>query len=237
MAHSQKDDTPILGVESVSAVFAHDISTPLTTAQMNAELLVDNLDIITKGLNTKDVDKLPVHLRLALEKAPQLIKTNLASIQRSLKQYKTYLNSLHDESHHARASQKSQITHFRGDTRLSILLVDDEDIHHDIGEAVLGASHNLEHEKSGEATLRRCRGEKFDVVLMDMQMPGLPGPQTAEQLRTFVPPSTMILGLTNMPIEPKKNELLECGFNGFLDKPLKLSAFNQLIEALSNDFI
>ena len=84
MAKSQKDQEPVLGVESVSAVFAHDISTPLTTAQMNVELLLEHIDHLNRGLASPEAEKLPVHIKLALEKAPQLIRNNLDSIQKSI---------------------------------------------------------------------------------------------------------------------------------------------------------
>jgi len=232
MVKNRQDCDLVLGVESVSAVFAHDISTPLTTAQLNAALLNEHLHLISLNFDSEEAKKLPAHIQLALERAPQLIKQNLEIIQRSLSDYKDYLNALQDNPQPPTSKINSEVVKFGFEGRLNVLLVDDEEIHHDIGEAVLKSHHDVQHENSGVSALDRCQKENFHVILMDMQMPGLPGPQTVEQLRQFIPRTTMILGLSSMPIESKKSALMECGFNGFLDKPLKLEAFNKLIETL-----
>ena len=43
MADNNDNPAPIMAIESVSAVFAHDISTPLATAQMNANVLAEHM--------------------------------------------------------------------------------------------------------------------------------------------------------------------------------------------------
>ena len=233
MANTQEEDSITLSTESVSAVFAHDISTPLTTAQLNAKLLLDNADLLQEILASDAASHLPVHIKAAIERSPKMISENLAAIQTSLNDYKRYLNSLAvDEEPSDRVSlahpipetNESRPSHSSSD-QLNILLVDDEDIHHDIADAVLGTHYELTHEGSGLSAITRCKDHEFDVILMDLQMPVLPGPQTTEKLRRFVPDTTLIIGLTNMPIETRRAELTECGFDEFLEKPLKLQVY------------
>ncbi len=228
MAENNKDNCPTLSVESVSAVFAHDISTPLMTAKMNADLLNEYQKLIVKMLETPEAEQIPTHIKLAIEHAPGLIQNNVQAVQASLEQYKNYLNSFTQQEPENNNNPPLSTV----DKVLKVLLVDDEDIHHDIADAALSAIHNLIHEKDGETTIERCKTEEFDVVLMDMQMPGLSGQQTVEQLRVIMSPHTLIIGLSNMPIQAKKQELMDCGFNGFLDKPLKLDRFNTLLSSL-----
>lgn len=242
MAKTQEEDSITLSTESVSAVFAHDISTPLTTAQLNAKLLMEHAEILQAVLASDAASHLPVHIKAALERSPKMISENLANIQKSLNDYKRYLNSLAAEPPKEHVSlahptptheiNRARASHSSSD-RLNILLVDDEDIHHDIADAVLGTHYELTHEGSGLSAITRCKDHEFDVVLMDLQMPVLPGPQTAEKLRRFIPESTLIIGLTNMPIESRRAELIECGFDEFLEKPLKLSDFKKLIDTMT----
>jgi len=235
MAKSQQNSDPVLSVESVSTVFSHDISTPLTTAKMNINLLLEHFECLSQALESPAAEHIPHHIKVAIQRAPHLISDNINEVQRSLIQYKAYLNSLSATPiNDGQQINRPEVTTFSKKEHLNILLVDDENIHHDIGDAVLGASHTITHIKSGESAIDDCESKRYDVILMDMQMPGLPGPQTTEQLRTFIPTSTLVIGLSNMPIESKKQDLLECGFNGFLNKPLKLGEFNKLIESLSN---
>ncbi|MFT5083913.1 MAG: CheY-like chemotaxis protein [Lentisphaeria bacterium] len=235
---------------SVAEIFAHNISTPLSIALMNAKLLDDHIATIAKLLAEHDTS-IPPRFKIALEKAPELIRNNLHTIQHALQQYKHDLNAVppYRQSEQTKASQlltdkhttigdgtSSEATHIEHHLpakALRILLVDDEDIHHDIGTAVLGEQHILQHEKSGPGAINCCSANYFDVILMDMQMPKLTGQKTTQRLRQSIPKSTLILGLTNMPIESKKDELRESGFNGFLEKPLKLEEFTRLLSTLN----
>ncbi len=227
MAEQPKPKLPTLGVESVSAVFAHDISTPLTTAKMNADLLVEYQEIVANIFRTTSSSDIPSHIKIAIEQAPKLIQNNLKNVQTSLSEYKTYLNSLH-------VDEIEEPSNLQSDTMqsLRILLVDDEEIHHDIAHAVLDKFHKVVHEYDGYAAIKRCQKEHFDLVLMDMHMPNISGPETTEKLREFLTDKVHIVGLSNMPIHSRKKELIECGFNGFLDKPLKLEHFNALAGSL-----
>ncbi len=235
MVNNTNDETildgPVLKVESVSAVFAHDISTPLTTAKMNADLLVEHIEVLHSMLSTEEANKIPQRIKFAIERAPQQIQDNILAVQQSLQEYKAYLNCIKNDS--TEYSTKAQTEEPSKIKRLNILIVDDEEIHHDIGEAVLKEKHTISHDSSGVKAIERCKTEEFDIILMDMQMPELSGPQTAEQLRAMLKKPTLIIGLSNMPIQSKKQEMLDCGFNGFLDKPLRLESFNRLVSSLA----
>ncbi|WP_086931368.1 response regulator [Agarilytica rhodophyticola] len=233
MAKSHIVFDPDSDIDTVSATFAHNISTPLTIAQLNADLLKQYFEAIMQTLETKNCEAIPEHLRPAIEKAPELIYSNLESIQRTLVQYKSYLNAQHNKANDKGAAKQESVALPR-EGNYRILLVDDEDIHHDIGEAALGSSHTITHALSGRLALKECQSSTFDIILMDIQMPELAGPQTVEQLRSFINKNTLIIGLSNMPIHSQREELIRCGFNGFLDKPLKRDSFNDLIASLTN---
>ncbi len=231
--HEKTQQSPGLSLESMSAIFAHDLATPLSTVKMNADLLVDYLALIQSALDSTAADKIPTHIKEALARAPGVMQQNLSQLQNTVKDYKDYLNCLHDNPRASNASASKTVS-LTGKS-LAILLVDDEDIHHDIADAVLGKSHSLTHVHSGPEAIKHCQVQHFDVVLMDMQMPELSGQETTERLRKIFDSPTAIIGLTNMPIEAKKQELLTIGFNGFLEKPLKRDSFDSIIKQLTTD--
>src|SRR6516225_6652154 len=66
----------------------------------------------------------------------------------------------------------------------NILLVDDQPANLLALEAILvDLGHNLVKAHSGAEALQRLRDEDFAVVLLDVQMPGLDGFQTARLIR------------------------------------------------------
>lgn len=68
--------------------------------------------------------------------------------------------------------------------KVDILIVDDLKENHLVMESVLTDEDlNLINAMSGEEALQLCSNHSFAVILMDVQMPGLDGFQTAELLR------------------------------------------------------
>ena len=74
----------------------------------------------------------------------------------------------------------------------------------------------------GLQALNACKEEKFDLILMDVQMPIMDGIESTKQIRqlpqyTEVP----IIGVTAGNILGEKEKCLAAGMNDFLPKPLR----------------
>ncbi len=69
----------------------------------------------------------------------------------------------------------------------SILLVDDDDIVRDVTRAILEASGYDVTEAPDGARALELAGGKFDLVLADLVMPVMPGPELARELRSRYP--------------------------------------------------
>ena len=77
--------------------------------------------------------------------------------------------------------------------------------------------------ENGEAALALCRDTVFDLVLMDVQMPGIDGLETTRQLRQLehyrdVP----IYALSANVRTEDVHDCLSAGMNGHLGKPIML---------------
>lgn len=103
--------------------------------------------------------------------------------------------------------------------RLKVLLIDDEAAIRRALRASLNelGFHTVEASR-GEEALHTIRTESFDVVLLDIQMPGIGGMKTLARLRALAP-RLPILMLTVQDSEEQKVEALECGADDYITKP------------------
>lgn len=101
-----------------------------------------------------------------------------------------------------------------------ILLVEDNPINALLARALLTREGcDVEHAISGEEALVAARLCTFDLVLMDMRMPGLSGEQTARQMRAEGI-ATPIVALTANAFEDDRHACLAAGMDDFMVKPV-----------------
>ena len=60
----------------------------------------------------------------------------------------------------------------------------------------------------------------FEIVLMDIHMPGINGIETTLSIREF-DKNLPIIALTAVTIDEKNDEIYSAGFNGIIPKPFK----------------
>ncbi|WP_148861945.1 response regulator [Marinobacter fonticola] len=84
---------------------------------------------------------------------------------------------------------------------------------------------------SGFEALSKARQTRFDLVFMDLQMPGMDGLETTERLRHIDERSQPmpIIALTAHALSEEKDRLLRQGFDGYLAKPV---SSQQLMDTL-----
>jgi CheY-like chemotaxis protein len=105
-----------------------------------------------------------------------------------------------------------------------ILLVEDNPINALLARALLGREGcDVEHAVNGEEALAACEASIFDLILMDMRMPGLSGEETARRLRSNGL-ATPIVALTANAFEDDRHACLAAGMDDFLVKPLSPDA-------------
>jgi two-component system, NtrC family, response regulator HydG len=116
-------------------------------------------------------------------------------------------------------------------TRLGqILIVDDEPNMRLTLSAILRAEgYHVDTADNGLKAVEQCQQGHYDVILMDIRMPGLDGVTAFRQLRSYQHNARMIF-MSAYGLDDLKQMALEEGAIAFLDKPLDLDKVIRLIQ-------
>ncbi len=110
--------------------------------------------------------------------------------------------------------------------QLDILLVEDNVFNQRVATTLLEKhGHAVRVAENGRDALRILEQEKFDVVLMDVQMPEMDGMQATEEIRAreriqggHIP----IIALTAHAMKGDRERFLAVGMDGYVTKPIRL---------------
>jgi len=110
-----------------------------------------------------------------------------------------------------------------------ILVVDDNRINQVVTQRILEQkSFICEIRDNGTAAVDAIKDQHFDLVLMDLNMPGISGLEATRMIRLFNP-VIPIIALTAVEIEEIREEIHEAGMNDIIVKPYDNSTFYQVI--------
>lgn len=110
-------------------------------------------------------------------------------------------------------------------SRLEILVADDVEVNQELAAAILNRfGHRVTLAKNGQEALDAFSRQRFDIILMDVQMPGMDGMQATRAIREREAPTgrhTPIMALTAYAAREDKERCLAAGMDGYLSKPFK----------------
>jgi PAS domain S-box-containing protein len=126
---------------------------------------------------------------------------------------------------------------------LSILVAEDNEINALLARALLTRmGHRPTIAVNGEAAIEswlaaRAAGSRYDLVLMDLQMPGIDGLEAARRIRAAEAemseaPTRMVALTANAQTEDRKS-ILDAGLDGLLLKPLDRERLRELLDTAS----
>jgi two-component system KDP operon response regulator KdpE len=111
-----------------------------------------------------------------------------------------------------------------------ILVVDDEPQMRRVLRSTLSAlGFVVADADSGEAAIERVRAEKFDLILLDINMPRLSGLETCRAIRSRSDVSIIMLTVRDRPLD--KIEALDAGADGYVTKPFDVNELLARIRA------
>lgn len=117
----------------------------------------------------------------------------------------------------------------------TILVVEDNEINMKLIRAFLqiGKYHILEA-RDAETGIRLVREQRPDLILMDIQLPGIDGLSAAHLIKTDPDLKKIpIIAVTGNATQIDKEEALNIGFAGYLLKPFSIEVF---LETISDFF-
>ncbi len=121
---------------------------------------------------------------------------------------------------------------------LSILVAEDNAVNQKLAIAVLGRmGHQVTLAESGAEALAKWREGRFDLILMDVQMPDMDGLEAALRIRqeeralgTHIP----IIAMTARAMSGDRGRCLEVGMDDYISKPVSRRELHQKIARYSS---
>lgn len=105
-----------------------------------------------------------------------------------------------------------------------ILVVDDDArVARTLVDVLSHHGHDLARAESGEEALEQLASAGFDLVLLDVRLPGISGFETCARIRERYGPALPVLMLTGDPDPELVREGYEAGADDFLLKPVEIS--------------
>ena len=113
-----------------------------------------------------------------------------------------------------------------------ILLAEDNETNQKVIELLLRKRKNIELEivENGKDAVQKIEEKKFDLILMDIQMPILDGIKATRMIREGnVQPEIPIIAITAYALKGDKKRFLKAGMDDYLKKPVDISTLEKLI--------
>ena len=131
--------------------------------------------------------------------------------------------------------QRTAPLHPRAPAPLLLLAEDNEVSINVVSDYLESWGYRVVVARNGFETIERARGERPDLILMDIQMRDLDGLEATRRLRADADPAVAavpIIALTALAMPGDRERCLAAGANEYLSKPVSLKGLVQAIEML-----
>jgi len=114
-----------------------------------------------------------------------------------------------------------------------ILIVEDNPANMKLAVILLqSANYTVLSATDAEAALSLARSERLDLILMDVQLPGMDGLQTVALLkRDEATRAIPVIALTALAMKGDEERIRAAGYDGYIAKPIRRQKFLATIAA------
>ncbi len=121
-----------------------------------------------------------------------------------------------------------------GGSAARVLLVEDDDANRTIlGEFLRSRGFVVEEAASGTEALERVAACRPDLVVLDIQLPGMDGLEVLARLRAAAAAPPPVLALTALAMSGDRERILAAGADAYLAKPAPLAVLEQEVRRLA----
>ena len=116
--------------------------------------------------------------------------------------------------------------------QINVLVVDDDEMNRRMMQLILTREgHHVELASDGIEACSMAGDRRFDIILMDLQMPEIDGIETSRRIRALEGGSkdSFIVALTASYLPEKGNELFEAGIDNYIAKPFDVEHLRQIL--------
>ncbi|WP_163832866.1 response regulator [Spartinivicinus ruber] len=119
-----------------------------------------------------------------------------------------------------------------------VLVVEDNQVNQQIiSELLSQAEIDVSVVNNGSEAIAKMRCQHYQLVLMDIQMPGLSGYQTVRRIRKLSELKDVpIIALTSNALDGEREKAIQAGMNDFLTKPIDPLIFYNCLSRWLKDF-
>jgi signal transduction histidine kinase/CheY-like chemotaxis protein/HPt (histidine-containing phosphotransfer) domain-containing protein len=121
---------------------------------------------------------------------------------------------------------------------LRILVVDDNAITRKVVAGFLeGGHHDILTADNAEEALKKINQDAFDLIFMDIELPGMPGNEATKILREHRDPvkaAIPVIAMTGNIAKEDKERYLSDGMSGFLPKPIEADQVRSMVEEIAH---
>jgi len=110
--------------------------------------------------------------------------------------------------------------------------VEDNPVNSELARLILTkAGHSVETAKDGWEALKlfTAKSREFDMILMDVEMPGMDGPRATKRIRSLGHADVPIVAMTAHALKEDKERCLESGMNDYLSKPIRKDLLLEMV--------
>ena len=119
-----------------------------------------------------------------------------------------------------------------------VLIVEDNPINRSVLSDMLdGLGHEVAEAENGEKGIELAAKRAFDLIIMDISMPGMDGIQTTAEIRRSHGPNQHIpiYGLSAYADEENRSHAETVGMSGFFTKPIRLNRLRHMLQGTELD--
>ena len=118
----------------------------------------------------------------------------------------------------------------RLENKANILIVDDDiEMAETLSDILTDLGHHVEIANDGFKAIQKVKAQPFDVILMDIKMPGINGVETYKKIK-YIQPKAAVMMMTAYSVEDLVAEALKEGAYGVCYKPVEIAKVIEFVE-------